>query len=472
MSPESSFYDHLEDGLRQAREHEAAEAFDRRHRAERDDREFVRAALQGAVPEDEIERRLLFRSEFVRLNPDRDPHAYARGLIEEEKSSFHALSVSVPPSLEDTVPQLSQQPNPTSEASANGESGPTALSKRHATDRAETAEGALHRSALQPPTHANPRAEASEAALRQYLNENFEPSDRLAVVVRNRESGETIQRMSTAQRIASSDFQAWLRFKNARGSDIYVSLNTFQDGARGRTKADLKHIRHLYLDLDEDGSRKLAAIHHDSAVPTPDYVLNTSPEKYQVIWRVEGMGQDEAEALLRALAQRFGGDPAATDSTRVFRVPGFANKKYQDDFQVTLSANTPANQVYHASDFGTRSLVEEREHPASTRPTPRNVSQRDGNSQSEKDWNYAIRKLKAGEDPDKIIRDMTQYRSVDRYDKKDPTKLVAPSKPNPRYYAEHTVVRAMAHLGMTRQGAEASPQPTGTSPNAEIEPSR
>ena len=67
---------------------------------------------------------------------------------------------------------------------------------------------------------------------------------------------------------------------------------------------------------------------------------------------------------------------------------------------------------------------------------------------------------------------MTQYRSVDRYDKKDPTKLVAPSKPNPRYYAEHTVVRAMAHLGMTRQGAEVAPQPTGTSPNAEIEPSR
>ena len=319
----------------------------------------------------------------------------------------------------------------------------------------------------------NARAEASEAAFRQYLNENFQPSDRLAAVVRNRVSGETIQRMSTAQRIGSSEFQAWLRYKNANGSDIYVSLNAFQGDARRRTKADLKHIRHLYLDLDEDGSRQVAAIHHDNTVPTPNYVLNTSPEKYQVIWKVEGIGRDEAETLLRALAQRFGGDPAATDSTRVFRVPGFANKKYQDDFQVTLTAKAPAKQVYHASDFRIRSPIEEREHPAlTTRPTPPNVSHRDGNSQSEKDWNYAIRKLKAGEDPDKIIRDMTQYRSVDRYDKKDPTKVVAPTKPNPRYYAEHTVVRAMAHLGMTRQGAEASPQPTGSSPNAEIEPSR
>jgi len=100
------------------------------------------------------------------------------------------------------------------------------------------------------------------------------------------------------------------------------------------------------------------------------------------------------------------------------------------------------------------------------------VSERNGNSQSEKDWNYAIRKLKVGEDPEKIIRDMAHYRSVDHYDKKDPTKLVAPSKPKPRYYAEHTVARAMAHLGMTRQPVAASPQPTGSSPKAEIEPSR
>jgi len=471
MSPESSFRDYLEDDLRQAREQEAAEAFERRHQIERDDREFVRAALQDAVPEDEIERGLVFRSEFVRLNPDRDSHAYARGLIDEEKSSFHALSAPVPPSVEDTVTPQSQQPRAPYQPGTDSGSGPRATSKRHATDRAETAEGAPHRSGLPPTTHANARAEASEAAFRQYLNENFQPSDRLAVVVRNRGTGETIQRMSTAQRIASPEFQGWLRYKNTRGSDMYVSLNAFQDDARGRTKTELKHIRHLYLDLDEDGSRQVAAIHHDNTVPTPNYVLNTSPEKYQVIWKVEGIGQDEAEALLRALAQRFGGDPAATDSTRVFRVPGFANKKYLDDFQVTLTANAPANQIYHASDFGTPSAVEERENRAST-TRPRNVSQRDGNSQSEKDWNYAIRKLRAGEDPNKIIRDMAQYRSVDHYDKKDPTKLVAPSKPKPRYYAEHTVARAMAHLGITRQGAEGSPQPTSRSRNAEIEPSR
>ena len=220
MNPASSFHDHLEDDLRQAREHEAAEVLERRHQVERDDREFVRAALQDAIPEDEIERRLAFHSEFVRLTPERDSHAYARRLIDEEKSSFHALSAPVPPSWEDTVSQQSQQPNHTCQASTNGEGGPTAISKRHATDRAEAAEGAPHRSGLPSTTHVNARAEASEAAFRQYLNENFQTSDRLAVVVRNRVSGETIQRMSTAQRIASPEFPgvapiqkcAWFRY--------------------------------------------------------------------------------------------------------------------------------------------------------------------------------------------------------------------------------------------------------------------
>jgi len=43
--------------------------------------------------------------------------------------------------------------------------------------------------------------------------------------VLNREFGETIQRITSAQKAASPDFQAWLRYKNANGSDIYVTWN-------------------------------------------------------------------------------------------------------------------------------------------------------------------------------------------------------------------------------------------------------
>ena len=191
----------------------------------------------------------------------------------------------------------------------------------------------------------------SEAMARRYIQGNFEASDWLAVVVRNRETGQTVQRITTARQIVSPEFQSWLRHKNAHGSDIYLSLNTLKEHSHGRTKADVKEIRHLYLDLDEDGPQKLAAIYQNPAVPHPNYVFQTSPDKFQVIWRVDGLRQSEAEELLRGLAQRFGGDPAATDSTRVFRLPGFNNKKYKENFLVELAAGTLPEPVYQRSDF-------------------------------------------------------------------------------------------------------------------------
>jgi len=68
-----------------------------------------------------------------------------------------------------------------------------------------------------------------------------------------------VQRISPAKNIASPGYQRWLRHLNATGSDVYVSLNTLKEHARGRTKEDLKEVRHLYLDLDQDGARKLEA---------------------------------------------------------------------------------------------------------------------------------------------------------------------------------------------------------------------
>lgn len=61
------------------------------------------------------------------------------------------------------------------------------------------------------------------------------------------------------------------------------------------------------------------------------------------------MSQTQAEALQRRMAAAFGGDPAATDSTRVLRLPGFNNKKYQHDCRV--EARELSTATYHLSDF-------------------------------------------------------------------------------------------------------------------------
>ncbi len=67
-----------------------------------------------------------------------------------------------------------------------------------------------------------------------------------------------------------------------------MGMNAIKDGAFTRTKGDLKDIRHVYLDLDRNGDQALQAIRDSSEVPAPNFVLDTSPGKHQVVWKVTG----------------------------------------------------------------------------------------------------------------------------------------------------------------------------------------
>ena len=66
----------------------------------------------------------------------------------------------------------------------------------------------------------------------EYILQNFEPSDRIAVLVRDRRAGETIQRITTAKN-ASPDFQAWLQHKNV-ASDVYIRMNALKHPSYAR----------------------------------------------------------------------------------------------------------------------------------------------------------------------------------------------------------------------------------------------
>jgi hypothetical protein len=273
----------------------------------------------------------------------------------------------------------------------------------------------------------------------EYLRTNFDSSDRLAVLVRNRDRGETMQRIATSARIAESAFQEWLRFKNEKEScDIYLGMNTLKPEARGRTKEDIQTIRHLYLDIDADGPSALAKIQKSNLVPPPNYTLNTSPDKFQTVWRVENVSQDQAELLQRAMARKFGGDPAATDSTRVLRLPSFLNRKYDIEFRVQAEKHT--DRVHHLQDFRLRTEPIEadfrpRHHSQTPVPSvPRPMSQ------SEHDWAYARRALARGDDPEEIIRRIADFRSTEKSD--------------PLYYARLTVTKAQASLELTSPRSE------------------
>jgi len=250
----------------------------------------------------------------------------------------------------------------------------------------------------------------------EYVLGLFEPADEVAILTRNRRTGRTVQRIATAETITGPQFQSWLRSESAAGADIFVGMNPIKNGA------------HLYLDLDRGGENALNAIRNSPDVPAPNFILDTSPDKHQVVWRVEGLAIEEAEAMLRAMANHFGGDPAATDFTRVLRLPGFANRKYDAEFIVR--AHHESDAIHHARDFQLQDDSPE---------TPRRFEADAGRktspghrSQSEQDWAYAKRALARGDDPAIVIQRIADFR--------------ADEKPNPEYYARHTVDKAQEAL--------------------------
>jgi hypothetical protein len=182
-----------------------------------------------------------------------------------------------------------------------------------------------------------------------FLGSLFSPLDRVAVQTLERSTGRVEPRMVSAEVAASEPFQRWLRFKNANGWDIFVALNVFKPDAQRRTKDDLLEVRHAWVDLDSDGVANLSRLRASSLVPTPTFILATSPQKFQVIWRLSGATVAECEALNRALALEFGGDPQSCDAVHVMRLCGFANKKYSSLFWVT--GDQHSDQTYRLSDF-------------------------------------------------------------------------------------------------------------------------
>ena len=273
----------------------------------------------------------------------------------------------------------------------------------------------------------------------EYILDNFKPTDRVAILVLNRQLGETTQRITTAQKASSPEFQAWLRYKNANGADIYIGMNALQHHASTRTKEDIEKISHVYLDIDHGGTASLEALENSELVPRPNYVLNTSPEKYQVVWKVEGMTIEEAEVLNHARVREFDGDPAATDSTRVLRLPGFANKKYEADFYV--QARTESTQTYHLRDFKLQSDSQDAPRHHYDEVARRQSAPNSALSQSEHDWAYAKRALARGDDPEEVIRRVADYRANDKHD--------------PQYYARHTVRNAQSELEKNNRVANA-----------------
>ena len=207
-----------------------------------------------------------------------------------------------------------------------------------------------------------------------FINDMFNPDDLVALVLVSRDTDKkTQQRIWNAKQAASKQIQKWLRYSNSHGYDIYIGMNPLHPGSTSRTKDDVHEVRRVYLDLDEDGPSKLREVLTDSfsgKLPSASYIINTSPDRYQLIWNVkpDSFTPYEAESLMRGLAIRYGGDPAVTDVSRVLRLPGFKHRG--KNTWITMSSTSADHSV--KSDWPDRLFLplDESSHPQSKNPSP------------------------------------------------------------------------------------------------------
>lgn len=285
-----------------------------------------------------------------------------------------------------------------------------------------------------------------------YIKDRFDPADRIAIVIIDRKptlenkanSPIITQRITTAGRAMSDEYQSMLRYQNAQRNDIYLGMNPLRDDARSRMKEDVREVKHVYLDFDEDGitrvNKMLGAIEDDKPkyeMPIPHAIVNTSPGKYQTIWNVEGFSQIQAEKFMALAAREFGADIAVTDSARVLRLPGFYN--YKPEFAADPTERRPKALVTVQSRDG-RPLtpgdfpsIHEREL-APVRVS-RNMRVQTGGviDQSSRDFAWARRQLERGWEPHRIEAAIAEYRT-----------RVAPGKhPDLDKYARNTVEAAL-----------------------------
>jgi RepB DNA-primase from phage plasmid len=259
-----------------------------------------------------------------------------------------------------------------------------------------------------------------------FLTRCFAPGEFIALLLRREKPVEVTQRVVLLEHAVAPRYLGWLAYQNAAGANIYVAANPLRSGTRKRTKESVASVRHLYLDIDSDGEAKLAAIQHSDRVPKPSAIISTSPDKYQVLWRVKGFDFENQERMLKSLALSFGGDTACTDCNRVLRVPGFFNQKYNPANVVTVQY--PDSRTSKPDDFQLDiSVVNPMMPNAHIRPREYAGKQ----THSEVDWAWVLQELNGGKDPQKITKELASRRS---------------DKPSPLYYAQRTVDVASARL--------------------------
>jgi hypothetical protein len=157
--------------------------------------------------------------------------------------------------------------------------------------------------------------------------------------------------------------EVWCRERSAEDREVYFCAHLLT--AKRRVKEHAAPV--LALWADADGARSP----EDARVPPPSAVVETSPGRGHLFWRLSRpLPPREAEALNRRLSRAAGADRSGWDLTQLLRPPDTRNHKYGSAPPVRLLALT--GDRYHPRELDLSLPSEERQveaTPRSPRPT-------------------------------------------------------------------------------------------------------
>lgn len=107
---------------------------------------------------------------------------------------------------------------------------------------------------------------------------------------------------------------------NGRGAGVFVAVN--ETDGHGRKAENVTGIRAYFADLDG------APLEPVRAAPLrPHCTVESSPGRWHAYWLVSDAPLATFKMVQRAIAARFGSDPAVCDLPRVMRIPGYLHLK-------------------------------------------------------------------------------------------------------------------------------------------------
>jgi hypothetical protein len=124
---------------------------------------------------------------------------------------------------------------------------------------------------------------------------------------------------------------------NASGAGIFFCVNQCQGR---RKKENVTRVRCVHADFDSATQSQIDAVRQK--LPPSIEVHTSGTTKYHFYWALDAADDIDvptAEAMNRALVN-LGADPAATDTSRLLRLPGFLHMKYRDRDETPLVTAT------------------------------------------------------------------------------------------------------------------------------------